>query len=108
MAAHKKPKNVTVEPSGVSAKVEIGRIAAKGFSRRGEKKRGKYEREALRGHEFSKTGHLMYKERIIDRKNNCYKELVVDADTGQVTRNVEQLLSEHTGHGYAKFKKKTT
>jgi hypothetical protein len=103
-----KQKNVTVKLTGVSAKVEVGRLAAKGVSRTGEKKRGKYEHEALRGQEYSKSGQLMNKERIIDRKDNYYKELVVNADTGEVVRNVEHPLSEHKERGYAKFKKKTT
>jgi hypothetical protein len=108
MVSRKKSRNVTVQLVGVSAKVDAGRLAEKAVSRTGKKTRGKYDHEALRGHEFSAGGHLMEKERIIDRKNNNYKELVVNTDTGEVVRDVEQPLSEHTGRGSAKHKKQTT
>lgn len=98
---------MTVQLVGVSTKVEAGRVPVKGVSRTGKKTRGKYDHEALRGHEFNAKGHLMQKERIIDRKNNMYKERVVDSDTGSVIRDVEHPLSEHTGHGSAKHKKLT-
>ncbi len=35
------------------------------------------------------------KERVIDRKNNKYKEKVVDAKTGRVIRDVEEKLTDH-------------
>jgi hypothetical protein len=105
MVSRKKTKNVTVQLVGVSAKVEVGRIAAKGVSRTGGKSKGKYAHEALRGHEFNVAGNLMRKERIFDRKNNFYKELVVNADTGEIVLDVEQPLSDHTGHGSAKVNK---
>jgi uncharacterized Ntn-hydrolase superfamily protein len=105
MVSRKKIKNVTVQLVGVSAKVEVGRIAAKGVSRTGRKSKGKYAHESLRGHEFNVAGNLMRKERIIDRKNNFYKELVVNTDTGEIVRDVEQPLSDHTGHGSAKVNK---
>jgi hypothetical protein len=106
MASRKKSTDVTVQPVGVSAKAEIGRVAAKGTSRTGGKRRGKYAHEALRGNEFSVDGHLMEKERILDRENNCYKEQVVDTDTGEVVRYVDGPLSDHIGHGTEKHKKK--
>ncbi|MGX2030873.1 hypothetical protein [Methylocaldum gracile] len=99
--------DVTVQLVGVSAKAEVGRVAAKGVSRIGKRGRGKYDHEALRGQEFSEAGHLMEKERIIDRKNDYYKELVINTDTGEVVLAVEQPLSEHIGHGSAKHKKQT-
>ena len=108
MVSRKKSIDVTVPLSGVSAKAEVGRVAAKGISRTGEKSKGKYAHEALRGHEFNVKGNLMGKERIIDRKNNYYKELVVNTDTGEIVRDIEQPLSDHTGHGSAKRKKQTT
>ena len=108
MASRKNSQNVIVQLVGVSAKVEVGRVAAKGVSRTGEKTRGKYAHEALRGCEFNVEGNLMQKERIIDRKNNSYKELVVNIDTGEVVRDVEHPLSDHKGYGSAKLNKKTT
>ena len=108
MVSRKNSQNVTVQLVGQSVKAEIGRVAAKAVSRTGEKTRGKYDHEALRGHEFNVEGNLMQKERIIDRKNNSYKELVVNIDTGEVVRDVEHPLSEHIGYGSAKHEKKTT
>lgn len=45
------------------------------------------------------------KERIIDKDTNHYKETVVDPTTGEVVHHSEEQLSEHYGHGAAKFKK---
>jgi hypothetical protein len=100
-------KDAVVLLKGVSARAEATRVAAKGVSRTGGKTRGKYHHEALRGHEFNVKGHLMKKERIVDRKANYYKELVVNVDTGEVVRDVEHPLSEHTGRGSAKHPKQT-
>jgi len=108
MVSRKKSNDVTVHISGVSAKADVGRVAAKGVSRTGGKFKGKYAHEALRGHEFNVKGNLMHKERIIDRKNNHYKELVVNTDTGEIVRDIEQPLSDHTGRGSAKHKEQTT
>ena len=47
----------------------------------------------------------MSKVRIIDRKEDYYKELVIDTDTGNVDRDVEHPLSEHRGHGSAKSRR---
>jgi hypothetical protein len=35
------------------------------------------------------------KTRIIDRENNIYHEKIVDLETGKITRNVKEPLSEH-------------
>lgn len=45
---------------------------------------------------------------VIDRKNDQYKERVINAETGEVIHSCEELLSKHTGHGTAKNKKTTT
>lgn len=42
------------------------------------------------------------KIRILDRDNNRYVEKVVDPETGEVLRDVEEPLSEHQGRGSAK------
>jgi len=52
------------------------------------------------------TGSWNKLSRTIDRRNNQYKEHVVD-ENGRVVRDVEEPLSEHQGHGYAKKQKKT-
>lgn len=105
MKSDDRRKNITVEVRGVSAKTEVGQVAASGVSRYGKKTRGKYDKEVLSGYEFSSTGRLMHKERVIDRKNDFYKELVIDTNTSEIVRSVEQPLSEHTGRGSAKDRK---
>lgn len=62
------------------------KVAAEGFSR----------------HEPSRRAALVHHERVIDRRNDKYREVVVDADTGVVLHRDEGRLSEHRGHGSAK------
>lgn len=50
-------------------------------------------------------GTWMKKERVIDRDRDYYKETVIDPKTGKVIHHNEEPLSEHFGHGTAKFKK---
>ena len=40
--------------------------------------------------------------RIIDKENDRYYERIVDPDTGDVIREVDEPLSTHQGHGSAK------
>ena len=106
MESLKEPINVTALITGVSAKGEVGRVAPRMDSKSGNRRRkGKRDREERRGFEFNKDGHLMSKVRIIDRKENYYKELVINTDTGNIDRDVEQALSEHTGRGSAKSRR---
>jgi len=48
------------------------------------------------------TGRWMKKDRLIDRENDHYKEVVTDPESGNVIRYCEEPLSEHRGHGSAK------
>jgi hypothetical protein len=48
------------------------------------------------------TGKYAHHERLIDRKNDLYREHVEDPDTGEVIHHNEEPLSEHRGHGSAK------
>lgn len=50
------------------------------------------------------TGELVEKIRHIDRENDRYYEKVTD-EAGVVLHHVDEPLSEHWGHGSAKFKK---
>ena len=43
--------------------------------------------------------------RLINRADDKYTERVRDYETGQVLHEVEEPLSQHTGHGSAKPKK---
>ena len=102
----KKSGDVTVAITGIAMKAEVGRVGAIGNSKFGEKRKGQYEKEVLKGTEFNINGDLVEKERVIDRTGNFYKEYVAIADTGEVLRDVEERLKEdHQGHGSAKFKK---
>jgi hypothetical protein len=52
---------------------------------------------------FNKTKRWHVLERLIDRKNNLYKEYIKD-EHGNIIKNVIEPLSDHTGHGSAKKK----
>lgn len=65
----------------------------------------KVRREFFYGSDKRKSkGDYVYKEREIDKDRNRYRELVRE-ESGEVIRDIEQPLSDHTGHGSAKFKK---
>lgn len=46
------------------------------------------------------------KSKLIDKRENKYKEKIEDPDTGKIIHECEEPLSNHQGHGYAKFKDK--
>ena len=52
-------------------------------------------------------GDYVSKERLIDRGNDQYRELIV-SDEGEVIRDIDGPLSKHQGRGSAKFKKPKT
>jgi hypothetical protein len=52
----KKPVGAIVGGIGVGATATVGRVGAKGTQRTGIKARGKYECEAVRGHELMYQG----------------------------------------------------
>ncbi len=62
----------------------------------------------------SETKHSYYKkddehhfiDRTIDRANNHYYERIINKETGEVVREVDERLTEHQGRGSAKHKKK--
>lgn len=59
--------------------------------------------EWLTGSEWSKKlRKIVHKDRLIDRKNDRYKETVVAPDTKEVIHHCDEPLSQHTGHGSAK------
>ena len=56
--------------------------------------------EAMSGDDMRQLdGKCLHKERIIDRKNNKYVELLVDKETGKILKKCEEPLSQHKGHG---------
>ena len=44
----------------------------------------------------------MNKSRVIDWKNNRYRDTITDPQTGEVVHHREEPLDEHQGHGSAK------
>ena len=53
--------------------------------------------------ERKSVGDYIYKERELDRDENRYRELVREQG-GKIIHEIDHPLSEHTGHGSAKFK----
>lgn len=51
------------------------------------------------------TGQWNHLTREIDRENDRYKERIVDSQTGEIIRQVEEPLTKHVGRGYAKKKR---
>ena len=62
-------------------------------------------KEFIYGADYSNQEHkYMEKERVIDRKNNRYHEIVTDPENGNVVHKCDEPLAEHFGHGSAKNK----
>ncbi|MBF0318554.1 MAG: zinc ribbon domain-containing protein [Nitrospirae bacterium] len=59
-------------------------------------------KEFISGSElYVDRGDIVNKQRVIDRVNDYYMELVTDQD-GNIIKHDEGKLSEHRGHGSAK------
>ncbi len=62
-----------------------------------------YVFETMRGDEFYRDqGKWVLKERMLDWKNDRYREVVTDPETGAIIHECSEPLSEHRGHGSAK------
>jgi len=48
---------------------------------------------------YRKIGRWMRLERVIDRQNDAYKEVVTDPKIGEQVHRNEEPLSQHIGHG---------
>jgi hypothetical protein len=67
--------------------------------------KGKPFMESKQGDSFSTSrGRWMRLLQIVDRRNNRYRKLVTDPETGEVIRDVDEPLSEHVGRGDARRK----
>ncbi len=65
--------------------------------------RRKWFVETFSGADWShRLQRFIRKQRTLDRDNDRYAEKVVDPETGEVLRDVEEPLSEHQGRGSAK------
>ena len=61
--------------------------------------------ESVSGEDLHRaTGQWNQITREIDRENNLYKEVIVNPQTGEVIRHIEEPLTSHTGRGSAKPK----
>jgi hypothetical protein len=61
--------------------------------------------ESVSGEDLHRaTGQWNQLTREIDRENNRYKEVIVNPQTGEVIRNVDEPLTSHTGRGSIKPK----
>jgi hypothetical protein len=54
---------------------------------------------------YRDTGKWNYLERVFDYENDYYIEKITDPLTGEIIKECKEPLSEHKGHGSAKFKK---
>lgn len=52
----------------------------------------------------TERGRLMKRNQLVDKQNNQYIKKVIDPATGEVLRDVDKPLSDHTDHGSAKRK----
>jgi len=60
--------------------------------------------EQMSGDDFShERQKWCHKERIIDRGNNRYIEIVIDTETGELIHYCEEPLNQHFGHKSAKI-----
>ena len=50
----------------------------------------------------SEDGTYVRVERLIDKYNDIYREVVTDVGSGQVVHECHEPLSEHQDHGSAK------
>ena len=67
--------------------------------------KGKPFMELKQGDSLSTSrGRWMRLLQIVDRRNNRYRKLVTDPDTGEVLRDVDKPLTEHTGRGDSRRK----
>ena len=69
--------------------------------------RKKVRKEWIQGFDVRVSkGDYVYRPREIARDNNTYREHVTEEETGTVIHSVSESLTDHFGHGSAKFKKK--
>lgn len=63
--------------------------------------------DVFAGDELRKSDNKwMKKERVIDKDKDLYREILKDPITGKIVHQKEEPLSQHSGHGSAKFKTK--
>jgi len=53
---------------------------------------------------YRDTGKWNKLRRKVDRQGNNYQERIIDSETGEVIRDVNERLDQHKGHGGARKK----
>ncbi len=53
-----------------------------------------------------RSGKWMKLERVIDWERDRYREVVTDPESGKVIHRCEEPLSQHSGHGAAKTRRR--
>ena len=72
----------------------------------GSNPKKKFFQQTIIGDDYSHSHEKwVHKTRVIDKRNDHYHEKVTDPETGEVIHEQAHPLSEHQGHGCAKFKK---
>lgn len=51
---------------------------------------------------YFKEKEWRHLERVVDRDNNLYVEIIKDMKTGEIIKEVREPLTDHQGHGAAK------
>jgi hypothetical protein len=70
-------------------------------------KGGRWDAESVSKHSyFTKTKSNHFINRVINRVQDRYQERIVDVETGQVVREVDEPLTHHKSRGSARKKKK--
>lgn len=66
----------------------------------------KYTAMGMSGYQRSASGRLVKKESFFDKEADRRFEHIEDAETGEELYHSDHKLTEHTGHGSAKFTSK--
>ena len=101
------PQNETPKP--VTFKQHVA-VIARALPGLGMKHRipgvSKWVAKYFYGYDFFRRGRKwVRKEQVINRRDNLYREVVTDPETGEVIHHCEEPLTEHRGHDSAKSKK---
>jgi hypothetical protein len=88
------------------ASVDLGMVIPEARMKAKHGGKGKPFIEQHGKHElYRKTGEDRDVNRIIDRENNLYIEIIIDSKTGELICGCIEPLDKHKGHGSAKNKK---
>ncbi len=69
----------------------------------GRPRKKRIRKEFFTGFEqHRKTAKWYMKERLIDRDNDIYREIVIDPESDEVVHQCVEPLGQHRGHGSAK------